>query len=97
DGRQRRILLRDTWDTDIVDELRPQAGDAVIYKTRYSGFYETELDSTLKGRGVKTLIVVGVSTSVCVESTLRDAMYRDYRCLLVSDCTAERSEERRVG
>ena len=89
DGRQSRILIRDTWDTDIVDELRPQAGDTVIYKTRYSGFYETELDSTLKSLGVKALIVVGVSTSVCVESTLRDAMYRDYRCLLVSDCTAE--------
>jgi len=89
DGRQSRILIRDTWDTDIVDELRPQAGDTIIYKTRYSGFYETELDSTLKSRGVKALIVVGVSTSVCVESTFRDAMYRDYRCLLVSDCTAE--------
>jgi ureidoacrylate peracid hydrolase len=89
DGRQSRILIRDTWSTDIVDELRPHAGDAAIYKTRYSGFYETELDSTLKGRGVKSLIIAGVSTSVCVESTPRDAMYRDYRCVLVSDCTAE--------
>ena len=89
DGRQSRILIRDTWNTDIVDELRPQAGDTAIYKTRYSGFYETELDATLKSTGVKALIFVGVSTSVCVESTLRDAMYRDYRCLLVSDCTAE--------
>lgn len=89
DGRPSRILIRDTWNTDIVDELRPQAGDAVVYKTRYSGFYETELDSILKGRGVKSLIITGVSTSVCVESTLRDAMYRDYRCLLLSDCAAE--------
>jgi ureidoacrylate peracid hydrolase len=89
DGRQSRILIRDTWNTDIVDELQPQAGDTVIYKTRYSGFYETELDSILKERGVKSLIIVGVSTSVCVESTLRDAMYRDYRCILVSDCAGE--------
>lgn len=89
DGRQSRILIRDTWNTDIVDELRPQPGDAVIYKSRYSGFYETELDSILVKRGAKSLMIVGVSTSVCVESTLRDAMYRDYRCLLVSDGTAE--------
>ena len=89
DGRQSRILIRDTWNTDIVDELQPQADDLVIYKTRYSGFYQTELDATLKSRGLKALIIVGVSTSVCVESTLRDAMYRDYRCVLVSDCAAE--------
>jgi ureidoacrylate peracid hydrolase len=73
----------------VVTELQPQLSDTVIYKTRYSGFYETELDAVLKSRGVKSLIVAGVSTSVCVESTLRDAMYRDYRCILVSDCTAE--------
>jgi ureidoacrylate peracid hydrolase len=89
DGRQSRILIKDTWNTDIVDELRPQTGDTAIYKTRYSGFYETELDAVLKKRGIKSLIIAGVSTSVCVESTLRDAMYRDYRCLLVSDCAAE--------
>jgi ureidoacrylate peracid hydrolase len=89
DKTKSRILIRETWNTDIVDELRPQPDDAVIYKTRYSGFYETELDATLKKRGVRSLIITGVSTSVCVESTLRDAMFRDYRCLLVSDCTAE--------
>lgn len=89
DGRQSRILIRDTWNTDIVDELRPRASDMVIYKTRYSGFYETELDAILRDRGAKSLIITGVSTSVCVESTLRDAMYRDYRCLLLSDCASE--------
>jgi ureidoacrylate peracid hydrolase len=89
DGRRSRILIRDTWNTDIVDELRPRASDIVIYKTRYSGFYETELDAILRGRGAKSLIMTGVSTSVCVESTLRDAMYRDYRCLLLSDCACE--------
>src|SRR6266566_796107 len=71
DGRQSRILIRDTWNTDIVAELQPRADDLVIYKTRYSGFYQTDLDATLKSRGVKALIIVGVSTSVCVESTLR--------------------------
>lgn len=89
DGRESRVLIRDTWNTDIVDELKPQPGDAVIYKTRYSGFYGTELDSLLKKRGIKSLVITGVSTSVCVESTLRDAMYRDYRCVLLADCTGE--------
>jgi len=89
DGKPSRILIRDTWNTDVVRELQPQAGDPVIYKTRYSGFYKTELDSVLRSRHMNSLILTGVSTSICVESTLRDAMYRDYRCLVLSDCAAE--------
>jgi ureidoacrylate peracid hydrolase len=89
DGRESRILIRDTWDTDIVPELKPQASDIVIYKTRFSGFYETDLDATLKKLGIKYLIVTGVTTSICVESTVRDAMFRDYLCVLLSDCMSE--------
>jgi len=88
-GRESRILIRDTWNTDILDELTPQTGDIVLYKTRYSGFYGTELDSILKARGVKWLVVTGATTCVCVESTLRDAMFRDYSCILLADCTGE--------
>lgn len=89
DGRESRILIRDTWDTDIVPELKPQAGDVVIYKTRFSGFYQTDLDATLKKLGIKYLIVTGVTTSICVESTVRDAMFRDYLCVLLRDCMSE--------
>jgi ureidoacrylate peracid hydrolase len=89
DGRESRILIRDTWDTDIVPELKPQAGDIVIYKTRFSGFYQTDLDATLKKLGIKYLIVTGVTTSICVESTVRDAMFRDYLCVLLRDCMSE--------
>lgn len=89
DGRQGRILVRDTWNTDILDELKPQTGDLLMYKTRYSGFYGTQLDSVLKERAVKWLFITGCTTSVCVESTLRDAMFRDYSCVLLADCTAE--------
>ena len=89
DGREGRLLVRDTWNTDIVDELKPQAGDIVVYKTRFSGFYNTELDAILKRRGMRTLIMMGGTTSVCVESTLRDAMFRDFTPVLLSDCTAE--------
>ena len=89
DGKASRILIRDTWNTDIVPELAPEPDNIVLYKHRYSGFYETDLDSVLKRHAIKSLIFTGCTTSVCVESTLRDAMFRDYICLLLADCTAE--------
>lgn len=89
DGRESRILIRDTWNTDILDELKPHANDPVLYKTRYSGFYRTDLDSILKARGIKSLIFTGATTCVCVDSTIRDAMFRDYSCVLLQDCTGE--------
>jgi ureidoacrylate peracid hydrolase len=78
DGRESRILIRDNWGTDIVPELKPKAEDFVIYKHRFSGFYQTQFDATLKTLGAKHLIFTGYTTSVCVESTIRDAMFRDY-------------------
>jgi ureidoacrylate peracid hydrolase len=89
DGREGRILIKGTWNTQIVDELAPQPADIVISKHRFSGFFETNLDAILKARGVKCLIVTGCTTSVCVESTIRDAMFRNYSCILLGDCTAE--------
>jgi len=89
DGRESRLLIRDTWDTDIVPELKPQPNDIAIYKKRFSGFYQTDLDATLKKFGIKYLIVTGVTTSICVESTVRDAMFRDYLCVMLSDCMNE--------
>ncbi len=61
----------------------------MVTKHRYSGFYGTDLDVILRGLDIKYLVFTGCTTSVCVESTLRDAMYRDYCCLLLADCTAE--------
>src|SRR6266436_1776501 len=89
DGRESRILVRDTWDTDIVLELQPRPSDIVLYKTRFSGFYNTDLDTTLKKLNIKYLLFTGVTTSICVESTVRDAMFRDYLCVLLSDCMSE--------
>jgi ureidoacrylate peracid hydrolase len=89
DGTKSRILIRDTWNTDIVESLTPHPQDLVLYKHRYSGFHDTDLDGELRTRGIDTLIVVGATTSVCVESTVRDAMFRDYHCLVLDDCTAE--------
>jgi ureidoacrylate peracid hydrolase len=89
DGRESRTLIRGTWNTEILDELAPHPGDIVVSKHRYSGFYQTDLDSILKTLGIKYLVVTGCTTSVCVESTVRDAMFRDYTCLLLQDCMAE--------
>jgi ureidoacrylate peracid hydrolase len=89
DGREGRILIRDTWNTDILPALAPQDGDIVVPKHRFSGFFETNLDAILNERGITTLIFTGCTTSICVDSTLRDAFFRDYRCLLLDDCAAE--------
>jgi ureidoacrylate peracid hydrolase len=88
-GSEGRILIEDTWNTRILDELAPQPGDPVVSKHRYSGFFETELHGVLQGLGATCLVVTGCTTSICVESTVRDAMFRDYRCLVLEDCTAE--------
>jgi ureidoacrylate peracid hydrolase len=89
DGSETRILIRDTWSTEIVPELTPESGDVVVAKHRFSGFFETDLHDVLQARGIEYLVFTGCTTSVCVESTIRDAFFRDYKCLLLSDCTAE--------
>jgi len=88
-GRQGRFLIRNTWNTDVIKELRPRPEDVVLYKRRFSGFYQTELDDILRRLRIKNLIFTGCTTSVCVDSTIRDAMFRDYRCLLLADCAGE--------
>ena len=89
DGSESRILVRDTWNTDILSELTPEAGEVVLYKHRFSGFFETDLDAILRRLDIRHLVVTGCTTSVCVEATIRDAMFRDYSCVLLEDCTAE--------
>ncbi len=89
DGTPSRILVRDTWNTQIVPELAPAPNDIVISKHRYSGFFGTELDAVLRQLGVTHLLVTGCTTSICVESTVRDATFRDYSCVVLEDCTAE--------
>jgi ureidoacrylate peracid hydrolase len=61
----------------------PQPEDIILYKTRFSGFYQTGLDNVVTTLNAGYLVVTGCTTSVCVESTVRDAMFRDYSCLLL--------------
>jgi ureidoacrylate peracid hydrolase len=88
-GVESRILIAGEWGTQIIDALKPEVNDLVVPKHRFSGFYETSMNTILKGLNAKTLIFTGCTTSICVESTIRDAMYRDYHCVLLEDCTAE--------
>jgi ureidoacrylate peracid hydrolase len=78
-------LVFGTYDADFIPELKPEKGDIVIKKQRLSGFYGTNLDQTLFTYSIKYLVFVGVATNICVESTLRDAFFRDYFSILVSD------------
>jgi ureidoacrylate peracid hydrolase len=92
--KEKEGLLDGTWDAAIVDDLKPLPEEIVIRKTRYSGFSGTNLDYQLRYMGTETLIVCGVTTNICVESTVRDAFHLGYKVVLVSDATAEIDEER---
>jgi ureidoacrylate peracid hydrolase len=81
------LLAKGTWDYAIVDALQPQPGDIVIPKTRYSGFFNTNIDSVLRARGIRNLVFTGVATNVCVESSLRDAFHLEYFGVVLEDAT----------
>jgi ureidoacrylate peracid hydrolase len=87
-------LAAGSWDAEIVDELAPAPGDFVIDKSRYSAFYGTRLEPVLNGLGVRSLIICGVTTNICVETTARDASQRDYRVFVVREATGELTRER---
>ncbi|MDN3234261.1 MULTISPECIES: pyrimidine utilization protein B [unclassified Pseudomonas] len=82
---QGRLLARGGWDYALVDQLQPREGDLVVPKTRYSGFYNTPLDSLLRARGIRNLVFVGIATNVCVESTLRDGFFLEYFGVCLGD------------
>ena len=81
------LLAKGTWDYAIVDALTPRAGDIVIPKTRYSGFFNTNIDSVLRARGIRNLVFTGIATNVCVESSLRDAFHLEYLAVVLEDAT----------
>jgi ureidoacrylate peracid hydrolase len=82
-----RILTEGSWDYDFVEGLQPAAEDFVVPKTRYNGFCGTDLDNLLRSRQIRHLVFVGIASNVCVESTIRDAYFREYFCVFVRDAT----------
>jgi ureidoacrylate peracid hydrolase len=84
-----KILTKGSWDFELVKSLSVEQTDLVVPKTRYSGFTGTNLDLLLRERNIRTLIVTGIASNVCVESTIRDALFREYFCVFVHDATQE--------
>lgn len=82
-----KLLSKGGWDYALVDRLIPQESDWVIPKTRYSGFFNTNLDTMLRARGIKNLVFTGIATNVCVESTLRDGFHLEYFGIVLADAT----------
>ncbi|CAI0763661.1 Peroxyureidoacrylate/ureidoacrylate amidohydrolase RutB [Serratia entomophila] len=82
-----KLLAKGGWDYQLVDELQPQPGDIVLPKPRYSGFFNTQLDSLLRCYGIHHLVFTGIATNVCVESTLRDGFFLEYFGVVLADAT----------
>lgn len=82
-----KLITHGTWDYAIVPELTPEPDDILVPKSRYSGFAGTALEQILQARRIRTLLVCGVATNVCVESTIRDAYHREFFPVMLTDAT----------
>lgn len=82
-----QLLARGGWDYELVDALKPQPGDITLHKTRYSAFFNSQLDSVLRARGIRNIVFVGIASNVCVESTLRDGFHLEYFGVMLEDAT----------
>ncbi len=82
-----------TWGWEYFGGVRPQEGDVEVFKHRFNAFIDTDLDLILRARRIRTLILCGVTTNVCVESTTRHAYFKDYYCIVPSDCVAAYGED----
>jgi len=87
------MCIEGTKDAEIFPDLSPLPGERVVYKHRYSAFYNTDLETILRCQGIRDLVITGVMTNLCCESTARDAYFRDYRVKFLADATGAASEK----
>jgi ureidoacrylate peracid hydrolase len=91
--KKKPICVRETWDAEIVDEIKPSENDHVVIKRRDSAFHDTEIEVWLRSLKIDTLIFCGIDTSICVETSLRDAFNIGYDVVLISDATASNNRK----
>ncbi len=84
-------------ESEVHREITPLPGEKVVMKHRYSAFYNTDLETVLRCIGIKDLVITGIMTNMCCESTARDAYYRDYRIFIPADGTGSINEEMHVA
>jgi nicotinamidase-related amidase len=87
------MCVEGTPESEVHDDLAPQPREKVILKHRYSAFYNTDLETVLRGLMIEDLVVTGIMTNMCCESTARDAYYRDYRVFFLADGTGSVTEQ----
>lgn len=80
--------IEDSWGSEIIEQLAPVKGDLFVVKRRYSGFFQTDLDLTLRDLQIESLVVMGVVTNICVRSTVHDAFFLGYKVVVPQDCVA---------
>jgi nicotinamidase/pyrazinamidase len=96
-GRMKVHSLRGTQGAEVVDDLNPIPTDIILPKRRFSAFFKTDLDQTLRTLGVDTIVATGMTTEVCVLMTVMDGLSHDFSVILLEDCTASRSKEFHQG
>jgi nicotinamidase-related amidase len=87
-GQKRGALVKGSWGAQIIDELTPQEHDHTVIKKTYGAFFQTPLDRILRNLGITTLVMTGIATNYCVDTTCREAVAYGYDIILVSDATA---------
>jgi nicotinamidase/pyrazinamidase len=96
-GRMKVHSLRGTKGAEVVDDLKPESTDILLPKRRFSAFFKTDLDQTLRTIGVDTIVVTGITTEVCVLMTVMDGLSHDFSAIILEDCSASRSKEFHQG
>jgi isochorismate hydrolase len=92
-----QVILHGTKDWKFISEIKIESKDMVLQKKRYSAFFETDLEKILRSKGIKDLIISGVMTNLCCETTARDAFMRDYRIFFLIDGTATGKEDHHLA